>query len=101
MANHTTLHINCQPEQKQSWMLSARIANMSFEDWVRATLDAASPDTAPAWLDGLSEWARVSLLSAGFDSRDSLQQAIDAGFELTSINNTGNRVKNEVLAWLK
>lgn len=101
MTDHTTLHINCLADKKLAWMLTARIEGLSFEDWVCSKLDEATADINQPWLNGLSEWARVSLLTAGFDSRESVQRAVDAGFELTSINNTGNRVKREVLEWLK
>lgn len=100
MTNHTTLHIDCLPEQKQRWMLSSRIADQSFEQWVKNTLDAAITDSAPAWLDGLSERARVCILGGGFDGRQELLSAIADGFDIAALPNAGRRVKNEVLAWL-
>lgn len=101
MAAHTTLHINCTSEQKQAWMLTARIAGMSFEDWVISQLNQAIIDPSPAWLDGLSEPARICLLSAGFNSRESLLQAIASGLDISSIPNAGYRVKQKVESWLK
>lgn len=101
MTTHTTLHINCQPDQKKVWIDSAHVAGMSFEDWVCNNLDAATVDTNPSWTDGLSERARLCLLAAGFNSRDNVLAAIEQGFDIAGISNAGNRVKNEVLTWLQ
>lgn len=101
MAAHTTLHINCLPEQKQKWMLSARANGRAFEDWVIQQLNAAVIDTNPAWLDVLSERARLCLLSAGFGSRESVLQAIADGLDIATISNAGTRVKTEVETWIK
>lgn len=101
MADHTTLHINCQTEQKQAWMLTARIQGMSFEQWVISTLNSATINAAPAALYGLSERARVCLLGAGIDSPQALQQAISSGLDIAALPNAGRRVNEEVIAWLK
>lgn len=101
MADHTTLHINCQPEQKQKWMLSARASGMAFEDWVIQQLNAAAIDTNPAWMDGLSERARLCLLAARFNCRDSVAQAIAEGFDIGGIQNAALSIKNEIEKWVK
>lgn len=101
MADHTTLHINCTPEQKQAWMLSARISGRSFEDWVRLALDAANVDYAPAGLDGLSERARICLLSAGISNRQQLADAMTDGLDIITLPNAGRVVSNEVNQWIK
>lgn len=98
---HTTLHINCLAEQKQAWLLSARIAGMSFEQWVASTLNAATIDAAPPTLNGLSERARVCLLGEGIKTALQAKIAIASGLDIAKISNAGNSVKNEVLAWLK
>lgn len=101
MADHTTLHINCAAADKAAWMLTARATGMAFEDWVMQQLNAAAIDTNPAWLDGLSERARLCLLSAGFGSRESVMQAIIDGLDISTLSNAGNRVKTEVEQWIK
>lgn len=101
MAAHTTLHINCAAVDKATWMLTARASGMAFEDWVVQQLNAAAIDTNPAWLDGLSERARLCLLSAGFGSRESVLQAIADGLDIATIGNAGTRVKTEVETWIK
>lgn len=101
MTSHTTLHINCQGADKSAWVLSARVSGMAFEDWVTQQLNAAAINPNPEWLSGLSERARLCLLSAGFSSRESVQQAIADGFDIAALNNAGNRVKTEVDQWIK
>lgn len=101
MANHTTLHINCTAEQKQQWVLTARIEGIAFEDWVRSKLNACIIDANPPWLNGLSERARVCLLGAGFKSRRGVTKAVSEGLDISALPNAGRRVTDEVLAWLK
>lgn len=101
MTNHTTLHINCDAEaEKHKWMLSARIENMAFEEWVRNKLNACTINTNPPWLHGLSERARVCLLGAGFNNRSDVAEAVREGLDISALPNAGRRVKEEVLAWL-
>jgi len=64
-------------------------------------LNAATIDTSPAWTIGLSERARVCLLSAGLTSRESVLQAIANGLDIATIGNAGHRVKTEVEQWIK
>lgn len=101
MTDHTTLHIDCHASEKAAWVLSARASKMAFSDWVRQQLNAAVIDTNPAWLEGLSERARICLLAAGFNSRESLLQAITEGLDISTLGNAGGRVKSEVEQWLK
>lgn len=101
MAAHTTLHINCAAVDKAAWLLTARASGMAFEDWVVQQLNAAAIDTNPAWLDGLSERARLCLIASGFNSRESLFQAIAEGLDIATISNAGTRIKTEVEAWIK
>lgn len=101
MADHTTLHINCLPEDKKAWMLTARVAGMSLEEWVNRMLNLSTVDTEPEWLDGLSERARICLLGAGFYSRESVQHAINNGLDIATLSNAGRSVKTEVEQWLK
>lgn len=101
MADKSTLHITCRPAEKLAWMNSARVAGVPFAKWVRDTLDAATVDTAPNWLDGLSERARIGLLAAGFDSRASIEQARAEGFDFIALPNFGRRCEKELIEWLR
>lgn len=101
MSNHTTLHINCQANEKNAWMLTARAHGISFEQWVLRTLNSATVDTNPEWLHGLSERARLCILSTGFNSRNELLAAIGEGFDISTISNLGGSAKTEVEQWIK
>lgn len=101
MAAHTTLHINCQADDKAKWMLSARADGIAFADWVAQQLNAAAIDTNPSWANGLSERARLCLISSGFNSRESVLQAIAEGLDIAALSNAGNRVKTEIEQWIK
>lgn len=99
MADHTTLHINCDPAQKYRWLLTARANNMSFEQWVTATLNAAAVDTA--WATGLSERTTACLISAGFGSRASVAEALEnPDYPWQAISNFGPRCKREIEDWI-
>lgn len=101
MANHTTLHINCDAEEeKRRWVLTARIEGIAFDEWVRKKLNACIIDDNPPWLHGLSERARICLLGAGFTSRADVRGAADAFFNFSELPNAGSRVQEEILRWL-
>lgn len=96
------LHITKIPrEDKCRWAAAARVSNKNLSAWVIDALNHAVPETNPAWAFGLGERARLCLLSAGFDSRESVAKAIADGFDIAAISNAGTRVKNEVEAWIK
>ena len=96
------LHIvGIDRSDKGRWVAASRAAGGNLESWVVATLNAASVNTNPEWLSGLSERAKYCLLSVKFYSRESVQRAINDGFDIASISNAGRKVKEEVLQWLK
>lgn len=101
MTEHATLHVTCRPAEKMDWINSARVSGVPLAKWVRDTLNAATVDTAPHWLDGLSERTRIGLLAAGFDSRASIEQARDEGFDFIALPNFGRRCEQEVIRWLE
>lgn len=101
MTEHTTLHVTCLPAEKMDWINSARVAGLPFAKWVRDTLNSATVDTAPPWMDGLSERARIALLGAGFDSRASIRQARADGFDFVALPNFGRRCEQELIEWLR
>lgn len=101
MANHTTLHINCDAdEEKRRWMLTARIEGMAFDEWVRKKLNACIIDDNPPWLDGLSERTRICLLGAGFGNLAEVRIADSLATDFSLLPNAGTRVRDEVLKWL-
>ena len=81
-------------------MLTARSRNLPFDEWVSKTLNDASIDTLPAWTAGLTERARICLLTATFNSREGVAQAIADGFDVATLQNAGKKVKREVEEWL-
>lgn len=101
MADKSALHITCRPDEKLEWLNSARIAGVPFAKWVRDTLNAATADASPPWLDGLSARARIALLGAGFESRESIEQARAEGFDFVALPNFGRRCEKELIEWLR
>lgn len=101
MADKSTLHITCRPAEKQGWLNSARVAGVPFAKWVRDSLNAAVVDTDPPWLEGLSVRARIGLLAAGFDSRESIERARTEGFDFVALPNFGRRCEQELIEWLR
>lgn len=102
MADPTTVTLHCRPDDKLRWLNSARVAGQPFAEWARDALEAASVDTSPPWAQGLSERATICLLGAGFDSRESVVQAVAEGRddELIAISNFGRKCLAEVKQWL-
>lgn len=98
---NNVLHIDCPPAEKRAWINSARVAGQPLAKWVRDTLNAATVETNPPWMNGLSERARIGLLSAGFDSRASIDQARAEGFNFVSLPNFGRRCEKELIEWLR
>lgn len=101
MSNHTTLHINCEECDKAAWVLTARIVGMSFENWVTQQLNAAKIDCNPVWASGLSERATTALLTAGFNSREQVQNSVAESYDFAALSNAGNRIAEEITTWAK
>jgi len=96
------LHITEIPrEDKCRWAAAACASNQKLAEWAVNALNNAVPETNPEWAFGLSERARLCLLSAGFDSRESVAKAVADGFDIAAISNAGTKIKDEVESWIK
>lgn len=96
-----TIICACKPEQKQAWLLSARVSGMSFEEWVCKNLDAAIVETNPQWMAGLSERARVCLLEAGINHPALVADAFLKGVDFSLLNNAGRKIHEEICTWVR
>ncbi len=99
MTARDTLHIPCNESDKSDWIRSAQVADMALADWVIENLNAAKTDTRPTWANGLSDRATIGLLSAGFTSRESVQNAVADGYKFYLLSNVGRGVEAEIVKW--
>ncbi len=107
MADRISIHIEIEQSDKDLWSDAAEQADMSLDDWVRATLNAAlpkvaeEPPTIPLWMRGLSHNSAGILLKAGFESRYQLLEAdLHPGWHWTDLPECGERNADEIKRWI-
>jgi hypothetical protein len=101
MASKTEIHAaGIDPADKRRWLGSAQVSGKPFGQWLIDACNAAAVDIDPPWLDGLSERTRIGLLAAGFDSRESVEQARAEDFDFVALPNFGRKCEQELIEWL-
>jgi hypothetical protein len=100
VTSHTTLHIDCNPIDKQRWMLSASASGIKLGQWVTEALNAAAINTE--WAAGLSERTIRCLLISGLSDREAVTAALEnPEYNWQAIQNFAPRCKREIEEWIK